>query len=282
MYADRTNVTPDIFSTMPHVVRMEVSRSLGRDSISWRQSTITGKTLQEVFLIVQCARANRGILVGNYIALDTMQSENDLELQKKEEERKFHIMAKVHNSLEMWQGSQNLCATQKKSCTQNKQMTAIQYISDTEAIIKPSWSNFQHDGAAAFLLSETSPLPPALSAKDHPGGQAQVLNICPINKIDHHPAKSDENRAAECISDTEHQLNWNRDFDNLHMSKRWLGGRHTIQYPAWQWHQYSSKPWPPKCKCYTKWVQIDSANTEINETCWKVVDDTHCILNKEE
>jgi hypothetical protein len=64
----------------------------------------------------------------------------------------------------MWQGSQNLPATHKESRGQNNQMTAVGYISDTEEIIKASWSNVQHDGGAAFKLSERSPLPPALSA----------------------------------------------------------------------------------------------------------------------
>jgi hypothetical protein len=49
-------------------------------------------------------------------------------------------------------------------------MTAIGYILDTEEIVKASLSLFQHDCAAAFKLSERSPLPPALSAKDLPGG----------------------------------------------------------------------------------------------------------------
>ena len=79
-------------------------------------------------------------------------------------------MAKVHNVLEMWQGSQNLRATQKESHAQNKQMTALKYISDTEEIIKASWSNFQHNGVTAFKLSEKSPVPPALSATDLHGG----------------------------------------------------------------------------------------------------------------
>jgi len=61
-------------------------------------------------------------------------------------------MAKVHDFLEMWQGSQNLCTTQKESQAQNKEMTAIGYISDTEESVKASWSIFQHDGAAAFKL----------------------------------------------------------------------------------------------------------------------------------
>jgi len=52
------------------------------------------------------------------------------------EDRKLHRMPKVHDVLEMWPGSQNLRATQKKSDAQNKQMTAVQYISDTEEIVK--------------------------------------------------------------------------------------------------------------------------------------------------
>jgi len=43
-------------------------------------------------------------------------------------------------------------------------MTAVGSISDTEEIVKASWSHFHHDSAAAFKLSEKSPLPPALSA----------------------------------------------------------------------------------------------------------------------
>jgi len=40
-------------------------------------------------------------------------------MKKEAEEWKLHRMAKVHNFLEMWQGSQNLCATQKESLAQN-------------------------------------------------------------------------------------------------------------------------------------------------------------------
>jgi hypothetical protein len=86
-------------------------------------------------------------------------------------------MAKVEDFLEMWQGSQNLRATLKDSCAQNKQMTAIEYILDTEDNVNASLSNFQHDGAAAFKVSERSPLPPALSAKDLIGGRTEILNV---------------------------------------------------------------------------------------------------------
>jgi len=57
------------------------------------------------------------------------------------------------------------------------QITAEGYISNTKGIIKACWSNFQLNGAAAFKLSEILPLPPALYAKDLPGGRTQLLNV---------------------------------------------------------------------------------------------------------
>jgi hypothetical protein len=155
---------------MDHGVGVEASFSLGRDVIGWRQSKSTGETLRENVIVRLFLRANNGILAGTDPELDTMNTENNSEMKKEAEERKLHRMAKVHDFLEMWQGSQNLRATQRESQAQNKQMTAVGYISDTEEIVKSCWSLFQHDGAAAFKLSERSPLPPALFAKDLPGG----------------------------------------------------------------------------------------------------------------
>ena len=109
------------------------------------------------------------IVAGDDPALDRSATDNELELKREAEERILHRMAKVHDILEMWQGSQNLRSTQKESHPQNKQMTAIGYISDTADSVKASWSLFKHDGAAAFKLSERSLLPPALSAKEHAG-----------------------------------------------------------------------------------------------------------------
>jgi len=120
-------------------------------------------------------------------------------------------MAKVHESLEMCLGNQNLHATQKESRAQNKQMTALGYISDTEQIVKASWSLFQHEGAAAFKLSERSPLPPAFSGKDLPGGGTQILTFHRIRGINRHPVESDEDSAPESISDTDDWLSWNGD-----------------------------------------------------------------------
>jgi len=88
----------------------------------------------------------------------------------------------------MRQHSHNLRATQKESHAQNIQMPAVGYISDPGEIIKACWSIFQHDGVAPFKLSETSPLPPAVSPKNLPGSQTGVFNVHPIKRIDHHPA----------------------------------------------------------------------------------------------
>jgi len=146
-------------------------------------------------------------LAGADPELDTMNRENDSEMKKVAEEWSIHRMAKVHDFLEMWQGSQNLRATQQKSSAQNKQMTAMGYISDTEGIVNASWSLCQHDGAAAFDLSERSPLPPPLSTKNLPGGQTQILNVCRIQRINRHPVGSDEDSAPKSKSDTEDWLN---------------------------------------------------------------------------
>jgi hypothetical protein len=190
---------------------VEDSVSLGRDVIGWRQSKTTGETLREKVVVRQFARDNNGILAGTNPELDTMNTDNFSEMKKEAEASKLHRMAKVHDFLEMWQGSQYLRATQKKSRAQIKQMTAIGYISDTEEIVKASWSLFQHDGAAAFKLSERSPLPPALSGKDLPGGRTQILNVRRIWGINRHPVESDEESAPAFISDTGDWLKGNGD-----------------------------------------------------------------------
>jgi len=213
-YANILNVARDVFSIIPDGVGVEVSFSLGRDVIAWRQSKTTGETLREKVVLRQFTGANNGLQAGDDTVLDSGSIDNDMEVKREAEEKMLHRKAKVHDFLQMWQGSQNLRATQKESCTQNKPMTAVGYISDTEEIVKASWSNFQPDGEAAFKLSEKSPVPPALSAKDLAGGRTQVLNIRRIKRIDCHPAESDEVSSPESISDTENWLNWNGDLDN--------------------------------------------------------------------
>jgi len=213
-YADLFNVAHDKFSIIPHGVWVEASFSLGGDVIGWRQWKTTGETLCEKVMVRQFAPANNGILAGTDLELDTTNTETNSEMEKEVEEWKLHRMAKVHDFLEMWQGSQNLRSAQKEPRAQNKQMTAVGYISDTEEIVKASWSLFQHDGAAAYKLSERLPLPPALSAKDLPGGRTQILNVHRIRKINRYPVESDEDSAWESISDTDDWLNWNGDLYN--------------------------------------------------------------------
>jgi hypothetical protein len=123
-------------------------------------------------------------------------------------------MAKVHYVLEMWQGSQNLCATCKKSRAQLKLMMAMGYILDTQEIIQVSWSLFQYDYAAAFKLSQRPPLPPPVSAKDLPGGPTQIISDHRIRRINCHPVECDEGSAPESISEIEDWLTWNGDLDN--------------------------------------------------------------------
>jgi hypothetical protein len=93
-------------------------------------------------------------------------------------------------------------------------MTTVGYISDTEEMVKAYWSLFQHDGAAAFKLSERSPLAPPLSAKDLTAGRTEILNVRRIQRINRHPVESDEDSAPETMSDTEDWLNWNGDLLN--------------------------------------------------------------------
>jgi len=161
MYADLSNVARNIFSIIPRGVGVEASFSLGREVIGWRQSKTTGGTLRENIIVEEFARANDGLLAGDDPVLHPTSTDTDMEMKREAVQKKLHPMPKVHNLLEMWPGSEILRATQKESRAQNEPLAAVGYISDTEEIVKASWSDFQHDGAAAFKLSEKSPVPPA-------------------------------------------------------------------------------------------------------------------------
>jgi len=151
-YTDLSNVAHDIFSIIQHGVGVEAGFSLGRDVIGWRQSQTTGRTFREEVDARLCTWANTRRLASNNPALDMMNTENNSEMKTEVEESKFHRIAKVHNFLEMWQGSQKQYAAQKESGAQGKQITAVGYISDTEEILKPSWPLFRYDGVAVFQL----------------------------------------------------------------------------------------------------------------------------------
>jgi len=218
-YVDLSNVACDRLSITPHGIWVESSFSLGRNVIDWRQSKTIGQTLRETVVVRQFAPARNAMLVRENSVSDTMKTENISDRMKEAEERNLRRMGKVHHFLEMWHGSQNILSTKKESHAQNKQMTAVGYISDNEEIVKASSSLIQHDCAAAFTLSESSRLPPAVSRKDLPEGRTEILNVCPIRRINTHPIESDEDSTHESISDTKNCLNWNRDLDNPNDSK---------------------------------------------------------------
>ena len=177
-YTDLSNVAHDRFSIIPHRVGVEASISLGCDFIGWRQSTTTGETLCKEVIVRHLVQANNRILAGDDPALAHLNPEQDSEMKEEAEDRILYRMANVHDHLVIWQGGPYLCAPQTESRTQSMQMTAVGYISDTEDTVNTSWSLFQPDSVNAFTLSERSPLPPALSAKDLPGGRTQILNVC--------------------------------------------------------------------------------------------------------
>jgi len=176
-YANHPIVACFIFAIIPDGVGGDASLSNAWDYIRLRQSTTRGEILGEQVVIMKFAWVINRIFAGNDSALDMTNTENDSEMKNDLGERQLDRMAEVHDHLEMWQGSQYLHATLKESRNQNKQMTAVGYISHKEEIVKASWLLFQHDGAAAFTLSEKSPWPPALSTKDLPGEWTQILNV---------------------------------------------------------------------------------------------------------
>jgi hypothetical protein len=129
-------------SIKPHGVGAKASFSLGRYVIGWRQSEPTGETLHEKVVLKKFALVNHRILAGTDIELDTTNTENNSEIKKEAEESKLHRMAKVHDFLEKWQGSQNLSATKKESRAQNKQMTYVRYLLDMDVIVKHPGHSF--------------------------------------------------------------------------------------------------------------------------------------------
>jgi hypothetical protein len=199
---------------MPHGVGVEASFPLRQDVIGWRQSKTRGEILREKVVVRHFARSNPGLWSGDTVQLDSSVSCNDFEIKHDAEESKLYRMAMVHYFLKMWQGRENLWATQKASPAQIKQMTAMGYISDTEETVKASWSAFKHDGVATFKLTEKSQLRLSLSQIDLPSGKTHVLNIKRICRINCHSGESDDESSAETNSDTEDWLHRNGDLDN--------------------------------------------------------------------
>jgi hypothetical protein len=79
-------------------------------------------------VVSQFAGANSGLLAGDDTGFDPNSTDNNMEMKREAEEKMLHRMAKICHILGMWQGSQNLRASQKESRAQNKQITAVGYI----------------------------------------------------------------------------------------------------------------------------------------------------------
>ena len=113
-YTDLSSVARDIFSIRLQGVRVEASLSLRRDVIVSKQSRTTGGTLHGKVIVRQFPQANNRLLAGDNPVSDKMNTDNDSEMHKEAEERTLHRTAKVHDFLEMGQGSQNQCLAQKE------------------------------------------------------------------------------------------------------------------------------------------------------------------------
>jgi len=122
---DLASVARDILSIILHGVGVVASFSPGWDIISRWPSKPTGKTIHGNVITTQFAWADIRTLAHGDAVLDNMNAENYLDMKGEVEQQKFHRMGKVHDFLEIWQGSQNLWATEKESRTQNTQMTAV-------------------------------------------------------------------------------------------------------------------------------------------------------------
>src|ERR1700749_1030580 len=91
---------------------------------------------------------------------------------------KLHRMAKVHDFLDMWDGSQKLRRMQQEARAQNSEMTAMGYISDTDEMVDAGWESFKHDGATAFkVIEQNSGLPTSLPHSELLHGKTKVLKV---------------------------------------------------------------------------------------------------------
>ena len=111
IYADLKNMARNTFSIIPHRVAVEASVSLWRGVIGWRQSKTRVKTLRKEVGVSHFTLANTGPFPGENPALDTTNTDSNLEEKSEAKQMKLYRMAKVQDVLEMWRGSRNLCAT---------------------------------------------------------------------------------------------------------------------------------------------------------------------------
>jgi hypothetical protein len=86
-FDDFSNGARDRFSIISHGIRVEASLSYGRNLIRWRQSKTTGESLCVRVVVMQCGRANSGLLAGDDPLLDPNSTDNNMELKTVAEEK---------------------------------------------------------------------------------------------------------------------------------------------------------------------------------------------------
>jgi len=135
-------------------------------------------------------------------------------MKNEAEKRNLHRIAKAPDFLEMWQGSENLHATQKESSAQNKQIISVGYILDMEAIVRASWSHLPSWWCGCIYIVRMISFATAFVCEESPW-RINSCSKCPPNpKNQLASIPSDEDSAPESILDTEDWINWNGDLDN--------------------------------------------------------------------
>jgi len=89
-YADICNLARDIFSIVSQDVGVETSFSHRQDVIGWTQSKTTGGTLHEEVVLRHFTRANNGLLAGDDTVGNANSHDNDMQIMRAAEEKKFH------------------------------------------------------------------------------------------------------------------------------------------------------------------------------------------------
>jgi hypothetical protein len=90
---------------------VEAGYSLRRDVIGWRQLKTIGKIIRKKVVCRQFARANNGLRAGDHPILDPISPDTEIEKKREPVEKKLDRMVKVHDLLDVLQGTQILRAT---------------------------------------------------------------------------------------------------------------------------------------------------------------------------
>jgi len=211
-FTDLSNVAHGTFAIVLQVVGVEESFSLGRDVIGWRQSKTTGETHQEKVIFRYFAQAYKSILAGGDTALNTKETERNLDLNKQVEGKNC---TEWPRSTTRWR-----CGRAAKPSALHRRNLVLKKTRDSHALHFGCWRDRQNIlvtlatwWCSCILTVKKITFATSFVCKGSPGGQTQVFNVHWIRRTDHHPAESDEDSAPESISNNKSRLNGHRDFD---------------------------------------------------------------------